>query len=183
MAEFRARMLSAQEAAVFLHVHVETIRRLARSGELPRMKVGRQWRFSRETLDRWAESHRERSTIAKRVLIVDDELSLRRSQRPLLAAEGYDVSTAADGVEALDLMTQRVPDVVLLDLVMPNMNGATVLGEIRKRYGDLPVIIYTGYPDSELMVQALEHGPILMLAKPVVKADLLKAIRTALATR
>ncbi len=173
-------MLSAQAAAAFLGVHVETIRRLARTGVLPRMKVGRQWRFAKAALLEWAETNHEPKPKAAHILIVDDDRSMRNSVGYLLSDAGYDAAAAENGAEALELIKERRPDLILLDLQMPVMDGATALGKIKEIDRNIPVIIVTGYPDSELMNRALRHGPLLVLAKPVSKTHLLDAVQTTL---
>ena len=174
-----ADVLSAREAADYLGAHVETVRRLARRGDIPAYKMGKDWRFRRSTLRRWAEQRNEGSRPAH-VLVVDDEKAIRRLIRDMLEPEGYRVSAASSGAEALALMRQDTPDVALLDLKMPGMGGPDVLREIRKAYGALPVIIITGYPDSDLMHEALRYSPVIVLAKPATRAQVMAAVRAAL---
>ena len=172
-------VLNVSEAAQYLRVHQETLRRLARNGEIPAYKVGRGWRFNRSTLDRWAESQgpiRERG----RVLVVDDDEDVRDTLARALEDEGYGAASAATGPEALELVRREVPDVVLLDLKLPGMGGPEVLKEIRKRHPDLPVVIVTGYPDSDLMAEAMRYSPLLLLPKPVEPQQVLEAVSLAL---
>lgn len=67
----------------------------------------------------------------------------------------------------MELVCREAPDLILLDLKMPNMNGPQFLEELRKTHAALPVVIVTGYPESELMQQAMQYAPVLPLAKPV----------------
>jgi PAS domain S-box-containing protein len=100
------------------------------------------------------------------VLIVDDDYAIRESLRLVLEEKHFDVTTAEGGNQALELMGQDVPDIVVLDLLMAGLNGPSTLKEIRKKWGLIPVILYTGYPDGDLLVQAMESSPFTMLAKP-----------------
>ena len=90
------------------------------------------------------------------------------------------VAAVSNGKEAVEKAEELNPDVVLLDLKMPGMNGPAVLKEIRADYGSLPVIVITGYPDSELMHEALKYSPLMVLAKPIGLHPLLAAMRLAL---
>ena len=99
------------------------------------------------------------------VLIVDDEEAIREMLRLLLEKENFEVTTAAGGIEALQRMDEKTPDVVVLDLGMPGLDGPGTLKEIRKRWGRISVIVYTGYPDGDLMRQAMEFSPFTLLAK------------------
>ena len=69
---------------------------------------------------------------------------------------------------------------ILLDLKMPDMNGPAFLREFQKEQRTIPVIIVTGHPDDSLMAEALQYGPFTMLAKPIVREQLLQAIGTLL---
>ncbi len=173
------RGLNAREAARLLGAHVETVRRLARKGDIPAFKLAKDWRFNGAELRRWAETHHERSRSAS-ILVVDDEEVVCDILRRVLEGDGYDVSCACDGAEALELMRREVPDLVTLDLRMPGMSGPAVLKAIREAHGALPVIIITGYPDSELMADALDYGPILLVRKPIESHDVLQSVRLAL---
>ncbi|MFH0963335.1 MAG: response regulator [Planctomycetota bacterium] len=171
-------VLDADQAAQYLGIHAETLRRLARESRVPAYKVGGGWRFNRSTLYRWAESqhaaYRRRS-----ILVVDDDPTVCDVFRRTLEGAGYFVTTAASGREALEDLERVSRDLVLLDLKMPGMGGPAALREIRKRHGSLPVIIVTGYPESDLMVEAMRYSPIMLLAKPVEPDRILEAVRMA----
>lgn len=172
-------VLNAQEAADFLSAHVETVRRLARKGEIPSYKIGKDWRFRKEALTKWAETHhlRRKSSF---VLVIDDEDRVCKLMRHFLEAEGYRVCLASDGAGGLAWLNRESVNLVILDLKMPGMNGPEFLKEMRKMNEYLPVIIVTGYPDGGLMAKALRHGPFTLLAKPIDREQLMQAVRTAL---
>jgi two-component system phosphate regulon response regulator PhoB len=102
------------------------------------------------------------------VLLVEDEAPLRKVLRDLLDREGYRVIEAGDGVQALDEIDRSAPDVVLLDLNIPQLDGFGVLAHIRNRPQtmDLPVIVLTARGDEEAEVRALELGATDFLTKP-----------------
>ena len=173
-------ILDARGAAELLGIHEETLRRLARENKVPAFKVGGVWRFSKNSLYNWAGSQPARQT-TKSVLVVDDEEYIRDTVGRTLQGEGFLVTTACGGAEALELMREHVPDLVLLDLKMPGMDGAATLKKIRETHGAIPVIIITGFPDSDLVNRALEYSPITLLAKPVQSTDLIQAVKMILA--
>jgi DNA-binding response OmpR family regulator len=102
------------------------------------------------------------------VLLVEDEEPLRKVLRDLLDRQGYKVLEAANGVEALDQIDRGAPDVVLLDLNIPQLDGFGVLKHVRARPQtvDLPIIVLTATGDEETEVRALEMGATEFLAKP-----------------
>ncbi len=102
------------------------------------------------------------------VLLVEDEDSLRKVLRDLLEREGYRVLEAANGVQALDEIDRGNPDVILLDLNIPQLDGFGVLQHIRAKpqMADLPVIVLTARGDEEAEVRALEEGATDFLTKP-----------------
>ena len=80
----------------------------------------------------------------------------------------------------LELVAKEVPDLILLDLVMPEMHGIQFLQLLREAHPELPVVIVTGYPDSELMKQASQYAPVMLLVKPVDAALLERTVRSVL---
>ena len=175
-------LLTAKEAGQYLGLHEETIRRLAREKKIPSYKIGGVWRFDKAALQRWTEVHRP-GLRHKTVLAVDDEEAIRDLIRRTLEPEGFVVRTACDGKEALADVRQHVPDVVLLDLRLPNIKGPDFLKALHEQHGQIPVIIITGYPDGELMAQALRYSPIMMLAKPVKPKEILSTVELVLGLR
>jgi CheY-like chemotaxis protein len=79
-----------------------------------------------------------------RILIVEDEPSLRELGRMLLVAQGYEVRGAEDGFEGLAALKQSLPDIIISDLQMPNMNGFEFLSVVRRRFPTIPVIVISG---------------------------------------
>ncbi len=120
-----------------------------------------------------------------RVMIVDDHPVVRSGlQAFLMACPDLElVGEAASGAEAVALCEQVRPDVVLMDLVMPGMDGATAIRAIRQRCTDVQVIVLTSFHEEELMREALEAGAISYLFKNVAGRDLAEAIRAANAGR
>lgn len=172
-------VLNASEAALFLGSHVETLRRLARRGEIPSFKLGKDWRFHRDSLLRWIDKPKFGKSIPT-VLIVDDDIIVCRVLGREVESFGCRVSFATSGQEGLELVSSWRPDMILLDLMMPHMNGPEFLRELHAVNPDIPVVIITGYPDSELMCQALQFGPFMVLSKPIAMIQLERAIRIAL---
>ena len=104
----------------------------------------------------------------KTVLLVEDEEPLRRVLRDLLEREGFDVVEAADGVQALDEVDRSAPDVLVLDLNLPRLDGYGVLSHLRARPSTarLPVIVLTAKGDEENEVRVFETGANDSLTKP-----------------
>ena len=170
------QVLTLEEAAQYLKVAKPTLYRLLEDGKIPAFKVGNQWRFTKELIDKWLWDQLPKK---KNVLVVDDEKLIAMDIKKIVTSEGHDVITTQSGIEASRAIEDSNIDLVFLDLVLPDMNGVEVLKEIKKAKSDLPVVIITGYPDSEIMNQALELGPISVLKKPFSREqirDLLKIL-------
>jgi excisionase family DNA binding protein len=170
--------LNIREAAAFLGAHEQTIRKLARRGAIPCFKVGRDWRFRREALLRWSESQQPGDKRCS-VLVIDDEENVCRALVRVLERLGCHTRQALTSAKGLESIAQAVPDLILLDLVMPDMNGAQFLAELRKTHVALPVVIVTGYPNSDLMHQAMQYAPVMLIAKPIDQELLERTVRTA----
>jgi DNA-binding NtrC family response regulator len=111
------------------------------------------------------------------VLIVDDDHGMREMLRLALEEQHFRVATAEGGSEALQLMGKKTPDIVVLDLMMAGLDGPSTLKEIRRNWGLVPVLVYTGYPDGDLMRQAMESSPFTFLAKPCPPKQFVETIR------
>jgi two-component system sensor histidine kinase/response regulator len=111
------------------------------------------------------------------VLIVDDDYAMRETLRLVLEDQNFEVTTAQEGSEALQQMDQKTPDVVVLDLMMAGLDGPRTLKEIRMKWGLLPVIVYTGYPDGDLMRRAMESSPFTLLAKSCPPKRFVETVR------
>jgi two-component system, NtrC family, response regulator AtoC len=110
--------------------------------------------------------------MADRVLVVDDEQSLRKVLAATLQREGYEVSVCADGEEAIAALERDGADVVVTDLVMPKMDGLTLLRKVVARHPDVPVIVVTAHGRIDSAVEAMKAGAFDFLAKPFDHADL-----------
>lgn len=116
------------------------------------------------------------------VLIVDDEPRNRAALADVLSAQGYTISQASDGVEALVAIRAMEPDAILLDISMPRMDGLGVLRALRKddTLRHIPVVVITGHDDSRKRLEALELGADDFLMKPPHLPELLARVRTLL---
>jgi len=111
-----------------------------------------------------------------RVLVVDDEPQLLRALRINLSARGYDVETAATAVAALDLAASKRPDIVILDLGLPDLDGGEVIAGLRG-WSSVPILVLSGRTDSADKVDALDAGADDYLTKPFAMDELLARLR------
>ncbi len=123
----------------------------------------------------------------ERLLIIDDESSLREFMRLFLGREGYEIHLAASGEAGLDLYDRVHPDLVLTDLTMPGINGLEVLRRVKERAAregrDVPVLLITAYGSVQTAVEAMREGAFDYLPKPFVNEDLKMRVAKALAMR
>jgi two-component system, OmpR family, response regulator MprA len=116
-----------------------------------------------------------------RVLVVDDERAVRESLRRALELEGYDVELAADGQEALDrLEAGPAPDAVILDVLMPAVDGLEVCSQLRRSGSRLPVLMLTARAEVENRVAGLDAGADDYVTKPFALEELLARLRALL---
>jgi len=113
------------------------------------------------------------------ILIIDDDENQLRLLRGVLSGEGYDVAATADGPQGLLIFKQRRPDLVLLDIGLPSMDGLEVLSTMRREDPTLNVIVITGYHSAEMTVQAIRSGARDLIRKPFDVNDLLTKVRNA----
>lgn len=113
------------------------------------------------------------------ILVVDDEASIRRILETRLSMIGYDVVTAADGEEALIMFAENTPDLVVLDVMMPKLDGYGVCQELRKE-SDIPIIMLTALGDVADRITGLELGADDYVVKPFSPKELEARIRSVL---
>lgn len=113
------------------------------------------------------------------ILVVDDEPQIRRALRTSLEAHGYEVRTASNGTEAVEVAAEAAPDLVLLDLGLPDLDGRQVIERVRS-FSDVPVIVVSVRDRQTDKVEALDAGADDYVTKPFAMEELLARLRAAL---
>ena len=114
-----------------------------------------------------------------KILVVDDEALLVKGIRFNLQNEGYEVITGSDGLDAVRLVQEQSPDLVVLDVMMPNMDGLTACGKIRE-FSDIPIIMLTAKTDDMDKLMGFDHGADDYMTKPFNILELKARIRALL---
>jgi two-component system KDP operon response regulator KdpE len=114
-----------------------------------------------------------------RVLVIDDEAQIQRFLKPALAASGYDVLTAENGRQALHLIATAAPDVIVLDLGLPDMDGKEVLAQARS-FSQVPIIVLSARDREAEKIAALDLGADDYVEKPFAIGEFLARLRAAL---
>ena len=116
----------------------------------------------------------------ERILIVEDELPMRTALQDVLTAEGYRVLTAADGESGLQRAIKEKPDLILLDIMMPKLDGYAVCAELRRLSNPVPILMLTAKGQVHDRVQGLDAGADDYLVKPFSTEELLARVRALL---
>jgi excisionase family DNA binding protein len=160
--------LTLGQAAKFLGVAQSTIRKWSDQGRVPAFYTpGGHRRYRRGDL----ETFLDRSGPGPRgggplVLVVDDDSRLREFMRVNLEMEGYTVREASSADEALAALEDQAPQLVLLDVVMPGVDGWQMLQRMQERHGSIPVIMFSGKVDDESAADAEQRGARAFVGKP-----------------
>src|SRR5262249_522549 len=149
---------------------------LSTSARSPRRVTRSGWPSSDERLMSTPASGAAREHSRGRILVVDDEPTLLEVVGAMLTEAGWEVDTAPDGPGAVPFVDATRYDVALPDIDIPGLNGVQLPREIRARDLDVPVPLITGHPRIDTAVEALEHGALRYLQKPVRERDLLTAV-------
>jgi excisionase family DNA binding protein len=158
--------LTLGQAAKFLGVAQSTIRKWSDQGRVPAFYTpGGHRRYRRRDLENFLDrSGPGGKTGGPLVLVVDDDARLREFVRINLEVEGYSVREAASGEEALEAIEDQAPELVLLDVVMPGIDGWQMLQRMQERHGSIPVIMFSGQVDAT--ADAEQRGARGFIAKP-----------------
>ena len=113
---------------------------------------------------------------AKRILVVDDDENILNLEKTILEQKGFDVTGAGGGAEALKLLAEKDFDLVLLDVMMPEVDGFTVCRKLK----DIPVIFLTAKGGGEALAEGFESGAVMYINKPFTANKLLTIVNTML---
>ena len=171
-------LMTVEELGRYLRFSKKTIYCLLKRGSLPAIRIGSKWRFDKAEIDSWL--HQGAEEVRHGVLVVDDDEVIRELFRNTLEEEGITVVTTATSAEGLQQVRQRGFGLAFLDLEMPDMDGAELFRQIKIIRPGQPVIIITGYPDSEMMKRALNEGPCGVMNKPFDASAILAAVSSFL---
>jgi two-component system, response regulator, stage 0 sporulation protein F len=124
----------------------------------------------------------ERGVIMKKkILIVDDQFGIRILLNEVLQKEGYDTYQAANGLQALEIVNENVPDLVLLDMKIPGMDGIEILKRMKQIEPNIRAIIMTAYGELDMIQEAIDLGAMTHFAKPFDIEDIRVTVKKYLA--
>jgi excisionase family DNA binding protein len=176
--------LTLGQAAQYLGVAQSTIRKWTDSGRVPAFKTpGGHRRYRRRDLEAFLEhSGQPFESRGPDVLIVDDDEGVRAFVRANLELEGYSVREAASAEEGLALLEERPPDLILLDVMMPKVDGWEMLQRVQERHGvgSIPVIMFSGKVDERSLAEATKRGATGFLAKGFDPQQLIESTKQIL---
>jgi excisionase family DNA binding protein len=169
--------LTTGDVARLLHVSPVTVLLWIRAGKLKAYRVpGGHHRIAQAEFRKFLADNQIPVTLdapaPRRVLVVDDDPFVREAFAAALQAKGYRVTLAQDGREALKSLGREKFDLIFLDVLLPQVGGASVLKAIKRREPEAIVVLITGYPYHDETLSALDYGPAMLLPKPVKLADI-----------
>ena len=178
-----ADWLTLGQAAKYLGVAQSTIRKWSDQGLVPAFYTpGGHRRFRRRDLDGFLARSGRAQTAGPLVLIVDDDPGLRRAVRASLEAEGYAVREAGNADEGMAALEDESPDLILLDVMMPQVDGWETLRRIQEHtgVGAIPVIMFSGKVDEESASEAASRGVQSFIGKPFDPRALIESTKQQL---
>jgi len=176
--------LTLGEAARYLGVAQSTIRKWSDNGRVRAFYTpGRHRRYRREDLDAFLDSSGPEATGGPLVLIVDDDEAVREYVRLNLEAEGYNVREAGNAEEGLRVLEEAQPDLVLLDVMMPQVDGWEMLQRLQERHGEgaVPVVMFSGKVE-QAADEAAQRGAQGFIGKPFDPGQLIEKTKQLLSS-
>jgi DNA-binding NtrC family response regulator len=144
-------------------------------GQLPAIQIGGRWRIKKNALDK--DILKEEKSGQPTVLVVDDDESLQNLFKLFLKKIGFSRVVVGTVKEAIAALEKQKFDLVFLDLKLPDGPADDVYDFVKREQPDCPIIIITGYPDSEMLDRILAKGPITVLKKPLKTEQLQQTVR------
>jgi DNA-binding NtrC family response regulator len=118
--------------------------------------------------------------VKKSILIVDDDRIVLDSCKRILEAEGYATALTSSAKEALQALEKKNFDLLLVDVIMPEYDGMYLIGNVKERRPDLPILVMSGYPTPETISSGMRMGATHFIAKPFTPDELIDAVDRAL---
>jgi excisionase family DNA binding protein len=177
--------LTLGQAARYLGVAQSTIRKWSDSGRVRAFYTpGRHRRYRRADLDAFLERSSPGASRGPLVLVVDDDEHVREYVRANLEAEGYRVREAANAEQGLKALEEAKPDLVLLDVMMPQVDGWEMLRRLHERHGAgaIPVVMFSGKVDERAADEAAERGAQGFVGKPFDPQQLIEQAKQVLSS-
>jgi excisionase family DNA binding protein len=168
-------LLTVKETAKYLRIPLPTVYYLVQRGQLPAIQIGGRWRIKKNALDN--DILQEEKSGQPTVLVVDDDESLQNLFKLFLKKIGFSRVVVGTVKEAIAALEKQKFDLVFLDLKLPDGPADDVYDFVKREQPDCPVIIITGYPDSEMLDRILAKGPITVLKKPLKTEQLQQTVR------
>jgi len=183
-------LMDIQQVAEYLQMNKMTVYKLARQGKIPAFKVASEWRFKKELIEQWLMNQLKGNPDLeklgaemkfghdKTVLVVDDEEVIRDFFSRTLT--GYKVLTASSGEEALNIIRKDRPDLVLLDIKMPGIDGNETLRKIKEIDRNIVVIMLSAFSTLETNITAACLDAYTFIAKPFDLEEMKSIIKVAM---
>jgi DNA-binding response OmpR family regulator len=120
--------------------------------------------------------------MAKRILLIDDDAKILNLEKAILSHEGFEVETALDGAAGIEKLKSGQYDVIVLDVMMPTMDGYEVARKIKQMdsHKSIPIVMVTGATEHDAMTRGFHSGAVVFMNKPFTAAKLLSVIKTVM---
>ena len=168
-------LMTVKETAEYLRIPLPTVYYLVQRGQLPAVQIGGRWRVKKDALDR--DVLRAEESGQPSVLVVDDDEAIQDMFKLFLKKTGFSRLIVGTGKDALAALKKQKFDLCFLDLQLPDITGDEIYAVAREHYPDLPIVIITGYPDSQMLDNILKFGPVTVLKKPLQMEQLQQTMR------
>ncbi len=168
-------LLTVKETSKYLRIPLPTVYYLVQRGQLPAIQIGGRWRIKKNALDK--DILKVEKSGQPTVLVVDDDVSLQNLFKLFLKKIGFSRVVVGSVKEALAAIEKQRFDLVFLDLKLPDGPADDIYDTLKEQQPECPIIIITGYPDSEMLDRILAKGPVTVLKKPLKSGQLEHTVR------
>ena len=158
-------LMTVKETSEYLRIPLPTVYYLVQRGQLPAIQIGGRWRVKKDMLDR--DILRNEAEGQPTVLVVDDDTGLQSMFKLFLKKQGFSRIVVGSGKEAIAALQKQKFELCFLDLQLPDTTGDEVYRQAKDLQPSLPIVIITGYPDSQMLDNILKLGPVTVLKKPL----------------
>jgi excisionase family DNA binding protein len=167
-------LMTVKETSEYLRIPLPTVYYLVQRGQIPAVQIGGRWRVKRSLLDR--DVLKEEGGQSP-VMVVDDDPAVQMLFKQFLKRAGFSRIVVGTGEEAMEVARQQTFELIFLDLNLPDISGDDLYQRIKQLHPETPIVIITGFPDSDMLNRILQSGPVTVIQKPIDFEQLNKTIR------
>lgn len=170
-------ILNIKEAAHYLQINDQTLRKMARQGSIPAFKVGRSWRLSKDILNKWIDSHNDKKHDATLLYLYNFDDDLIKHINDIVCHSNIEIVIANNNPKIMDCPFQMTPSLVFINIQSSRTNNdMSIIHKAYINFSKIPIVVFASKSDYSIISETFKYTPFILLSKPFTKEQLMTCI-------